>query len=73
MNVSMNIDKDRTRVRKLRLKLGLNQRDFWSRVGVTQSAGSRYETDRRLPEPVRKLIELAYGNKALMALKRLRA
>lgn len=29
---------------KLRKKLGLNQSDFWSRVRVTQSGGSRYES-----------------------------
>ena len=61
------------RVRKLRLKLGLNQKDFWARLGVTQSAGSRYETGRRVPAPLKILIELAYGKDALKALKRLRA
>jgi len=69
----MNREKERVSVRRLRLKLGLTQQAFWSRLGVTQSAGSRYETDRRLPEPVRKLIELAYGNNAPAALRRLRA
>jgi len=69
----MNREKERASVRRLRLKLGLTQQSFWSRLGVTQSAGSRYETDRRLPEPVRKLIELAYGDRALAALRRLRA
>jgi transcriptional regulator with XRE-family HTH domain len=59
--------------KKLRLKLGLNQQDFWSRLGVTQSGGSRYEAGRRVPEPIKKLIELAYGNNPLLALKRLRA
>ena len=29
--------------RDIRRKLGLNQHDFWSKVGVTQSGGSRYE------------------------------
>jgi transcriptional regulator with XRE-family HTH domain len=61
------------RFKKLRLKLGLNQQEFWSRLGVTQSGGSRYESGRRVPEPIKKLIELAYGNNALLALKRLRA
>ena len=27
--------------REIRKKLGLNQQQFWSRVGVTQSGGSR--------------------------------
>jgi DNA-binding transcriptional regulator YiaG len=70
--MSKNIDGER--MRKLRSKLGLKQGEFWARLGVTQSAGSRYETGgRRLPEPLKKLIELAYGNKAQEALKRLRA
>lgn len=61
-------------MRKLREKLGFTQEEFWSRLGVTQSAGSRYETSSRgLPTPMKKLIELAYGTKALAALKRLRA
>ena len=59
---------------KLRVKLSLRQDEFWSRVGVTQSAGSRYETgSRRLPVPLQMLIELAYGSKSLDALKRLRS
>jgi transcriptional regulator with XRE-family HTH domain len=56
----------------LRKRLGLNQSEFWTRLGVTQSGGSRYESDRRFPRPVQILIELAYGNKPLQALKRLR-
>jgi transcriptional regulator with XRE-family HTH domain len=64
---------DGERARKLRVKLGFRQNEFWPRVGVTQSAGSRYETgSRRLSAPLRMLIELAYGNDALAALKRLR-
>ena len=70
--MSKNIDGER--MRKLRRKLHFKQGEFWSRLGVTQSAGSRYETGgRTLPEPLKKLIELAYGNKPLEALKRLRA
>ena len=48
-------------VRKMREQTGLNQSDFWSRVGVTQSGGSRYESGRSLPKPVTTLLELAYG------------
>jgi transcriptional regulator with XRE-family HTH domain len=44
----------------LRRKLGLTQLDFWGRVGVTQSGGSRYEKGRRLPKPVRELIRRVY-------------
>lgn len=58
---------------KLRQSLGLKQYEFWSRLGVTQSGGSRYETGRRISKPVAILIELAYGKKPLEALKRLRS
>jgi len=62
------------KAQKLRQQLGLRQDEFWSRVGVTQSAGSRYETgSRRLPVPLQMLIELAYGDKSAAVLKRLRA
>lgn len=54
----------------LRVKLGLNQSEFWSRINITQSGGSRYETGRNVPAPVKALIELAYGTKA-NALKKL--
>ena len=37
-------------IRDIRKKLGLNQMDFWSRIGVTQSGGSRYESGRNMPE-----------------------
>lgn len=46
--------------RALRLKLHLNQTDFWQPVGVTQSGGCRYESGRDMPAPVRKLIWLVY-------------
>ena len=58
---------------QLRERLGFTQSDFWPRVGVTQSAGSRYERGgRTIPPPIQMLIELAYGNKPLQALGRLR-
>ena len=60
-------------VLKLRRRLRLNQHEFWSPLGVTQSGGSRYESDRRIPKPVLTLIELAYGNKPQEVLKQLRA
>ena len=41
-----------------RKKLGLNQSEFWSRFGVTQSGGSRYESGRSLPRPVAMLVWL---------------
>jgi len=46
--------------RKLRKRLGLSQGEFWSRIEVTQSGGSRYETGRPMPGPVRKLLGIVY-------------
>jgi transcriptional regulator with XRE-family HTH domain len=57
---------------KLRKQMGLNQQEFWSRVGVTQSGGSRYESGRGISRPVAMLIELAYSKNPAQALKRLR-
>ncbi len=37
---------------------GLNQSEYWSRYGVTQSGGSRYESGRTIPKPTRLLIWL---------------
>lgn len=49
----------------MRRRLGLSQALFWNRIGVTQSAGSRYETGtRRLWTPIQMLIEIAHGTKA---------
>lgn len=48
---------------ELRQKLGMNQTDFWSRVSVTQSGGSRYESGRNMPRPVQALLLIAYGTK----------
>ena len=39
-----------------RKSLGENQSEFWSRFGVTQSGGSRYESGRALPKPVAVLL-----------------
>jgi predicted transcriptional regulator len=46
--------------RDIRRRLGLNQQEFWSRVGVTQSGGSRYESGRVMPRPVRELLRLVH-------------
>jgi DNA-binding transcriptional regulator YiaG len=46
--------------RKLRESLELNQAEFWGRVEVTQSGGSRYESGRAMPGPVRRLLGLVY-------------
>jgi transcriptional regulator with XRE-family HTH domain len=46
--------------RRLREKLGLSQKEFWGRVQISQSGGSRYEAGRRLPPPVRELNKRIY-------------
>jgi len=44
----------------IRRKLGLNQSEFWGKIGVTQSGGSRYESGRSMPRPVRELLRLVH-------------
>lgn len=45
----------------LRKKLKMNQSEFWRPLGVTQSGGSRYESGRKIPRPVQRLLAIAYG------------
>ena len=47
-------------VREIRRKLGMNQQQFWSKLGVTQSGGSRYESGRNIPRPVQQLLRLVH-------------
>ena len=46
--------------REIRNRLGLNQDQFWTQIGVTQSGGSRYESGRDMPKPVRELLRLVH-------------
>jgi transcriptional regulator with XRE-family HTH domain len=46
--------------REIRRRLGLNQQEFWTKIGVTQSGGSRYESGRNMPKPVRELLRLVH-------------
>ena len=46
--------------REIRRQLGLNQQEFWTKIGVTQSGGSRYESGRSMPKPVRELLRLVH-------------
>ena len=46
----------------MRQKAGTNQSVFWSRVGIGQSAGSRYETGRNIPKPIQLLLVICYGS-----------
>ena len=52
-----------TNPREIRRKLRMNQQEFWSRIGVTQSGGSRYESGRTMPKPVRELLRLVHIEK----------
>lgn len=46
----------------IRAGTGLNQTDFWARVGVSQSAGSRYESGRNpAVKSLVMLLLIAYG------------
>lgn len=59
MNATKTIEKV-IEPREIRRKLGLNQQQFWSKIGVTQSGGSRYESGRNMPRPVRELLRLVH-------------
>jgi transcriptional regulator with XRE-family HTH domain len=49
-------------VKRMRKESTLTQEEFWGRIGISQSGGSRYERGRNVPEPVRILLTLAYGS-----------
>jgi transcriptional regulator with XRE-family HTH domain len=46
--------------KEIRRRLGMNQQEFWGMIGVTQSGGSRYESGRNIPRPVRELLRLVH-------------
>lgn len=46
--------------REIRDQRGPNQQQFRPLIGVTQSGGSRYESDRRMPAPVRELLRIVH-------------
>lgn len=50
----------RINYREMRKKMGLNQQEFWSLVGVTQSGGSRYESGRSVPVQVVEQVRLRH-------------
>lgn len=50
-------------VRQIRHELNMNQLEFWEMVGVTQSGGSRYESGRNMPRPVRELVRIVHVEK----------
>ena len=51
---------DKIDARAIRRKMGVNQQAFWSKLGVTQSGGSRYESGRNMPRPVQHLLRLVH-------------
>lgn len=53
--------KDPADIKALRKSMGLQQTQFWGRLGVTQSGGSRYEAGREIPEPTLLLLNIVYG------------
>ena len=52
-------------IKEFRKSKGMNQSEFWGPLGVTQSGGSRYESERNIPAPVKKLLEIAYGTESM--------
>lgn len=58
--MSKKVTIDAAFVIKKRQALRLNQYEFWTPLGVTQSGGSRYESGRTIPRPTRKLIYLVH-------------
>lgn len=47
-------------IKSLRQKLNLTQIEFWAPLGVTQSAGSRYELNRNIPITILMLMRIIY-------------
>lgn len=54
---------DKMNLKKLRNDMGLNQSQFWAAVNVTQSGGSRYESGRKMPQAIARLVELVHIRK----------
>ncbi|MBK9021971.1 MAG: helix-turn-helix transcriptional regulator [Sulfuritalea sp.] len=51
---------DKIDARAIRNKMRMNQQQFWAKLGVTQSGGSRYESGRNMPRPVQQLLRLVH-------------
>ncbi len=58
---------DFAKLKEYRQSLALNQLSFWSRIGVTQSGGSRYESGRSVPTPAAILLWLVENGKVTEA------
>jgi len=46
--------------RQVRRRVGMKQKRFWSRLGVSQSGGSRYESGHGMPPEVTQLLRLVH-------------
>ena len=56
----------------LRKKLNMTQAAFWSRVGVSQPCGSRFEQGRPVPRQTSALVDIVYGKAPIARLAELR-
>jgi DNA-binding transcriptional regulator YiaG len=54
---------DYNEIRAFRKKMQMNQQEFWGKVCVTQSGGSRYENQRDIPLATKVLLHLVYVEK----------
>ena len=60
-------------VTALRKRLKMTQREFWNRIGMSPSGGSRYELgNRAIPKTLQMLITLAYSRNPMPFLNQLR-
>lgn len=85
MEIKTANDLDQVAVMLIRKRLGMTQQAFWEPLGITQSAGCRYETGSPIPTPIRILVFVNYvaglrtdsftreGVASLMRLSRLQA
>lgn len=60
MNIKTEQDIDGATAYWLRRRAGLQQRQFWQSVGMTQSTGCRCENGAPISKPVRTLIYAQY-------------
>lgn len=60
MNITTEAEIDGAAAKKLREEAGLTQREFWNRLGLTQSGGCRYEGGQTIPKTVRILLFAMY-------------
>jgi hypothetical protein len=56
-------DIDNTFIQAYRRRIKESQKVFWSRFGVTQSRGSRFELGANIPKPVMLLLRLYFSER----------